>query len=85
MGWFAKIGLNGPMTNRVKVKAKVNIGQNQTRPGGWWVGGWTNWDYNHLSPQLRLELRLSLAKSLDIFLGHPVWVLFDEEGFHFIL
>ena len=31
-------------TNNFAFEAKANIGQNQTRPGGWmvwWVGGWT--------------------------------------------
>ena len=40
-------------------------GQNQTCPDGWVggvVGGWTSLEYNYLSPQLRLELGLSLAK-----------------------
>ena len=37
-------------TNNFAFEAKVNIGQNQPRPGGWlgglwvggWVGGWTS-------------------------------------------
>ena len=37
--------------------------QNQTRMRGR-VGGWISWEYNQLSPQLKLEfgLGLSLAK-----------------------
>ena len=55
-GHVVKIGLNGPMTNRVKVwtyfqgliikannlsfEAEVSLDQNQTRPGGGWVVWW---------------------------------------------
>ena len=34
------------------------------RVGGWWVGGWINQEYNHLSLQLKLELELGLSLAI---------------------
>ena len=39
--------------------------QNQTRMGR--VGGWISWEYNQLSPQLKLEFGLGLSLAIFSF------------------
>ena len=44
--------------------AKLNLYGSGGWVGGWWVGGWISWEYNQLTPQLKLEFGLGLSLAI---------------------